>query len=340
MPWKIKQNPEDFVVREVIFDTVESSWKEKYRQIRGHKAQAKTKYLWFTLCKKDYDFFRVIAELGKKLGISTKDIGYSGTKDKKAVTYQTISVPIDKEGEVKALKIPGVDISELRPRNRPIKLGEHKGNDFEITIRNLEESESSDVKKRLETMKKIGFVNYFGEQRFGSKKANDKVGRLLVLGDIEGAAKKIMDISREYERKMSAYLEKKPRDYEGALRQIPLRLLKIFIHAYQARIWNECARRYEGENTPIPVIGHRTDVRNYPRVRGILEEVLDEEKIGPGDFSNKSFKELSSRGSERDYRVIPEKLEHELKEGVLRLQFFLPKGSYATELVRQLRIDL
>jgi len=345
MAWKIKEKPEDFIVTEVIFDRTEESWKEKMQRIRGKTPEKKDRYLWFTLCKRDADFFRVMGELGRSLKISTKDIGYAGTKDRRAVTYQTISVPADKEDDVKSLKIKGIEISDFRYRNRPVRLGEHKGNDFRITVRNVDPGDAERIGKEIARIKNEGVINYFGGQRFGSVSGiNAVIGKFLVLGDIKSAVRAmILECGGDYEKRMSSYLEKKPGDYEGALRQMPLRLLKLFVHAYQAKIWNECAVRYEGENTPIPIVGHRTDVRNYPRIRGILEEVLGEEKIDPGDFRNRGLKELSSRGSDRNYMVVPKGLEHsfgkdELNRGKLKLRllFFLPKGSYATELVRQL----
>jgi tRNA pseudouridine13 synthase len=345
MGWKVKQRPGDFVVREVIFDRTEQSWREKYRKIHGKPSGKNFRYLWFTLCKLDMDFFQAIGEIAKKLKISTRDIGYAGTKDRRAVTYQTISVPIGKEDEIRSLDAKGLEVSDFRRRNRAIKLGEHRGNDFSITVRNVDAGDAERIERDLACMKSEGFINYFGRQRFGSVNGiNDVIGKFLVLGDIESAAKAmILECGGDYGKRISAYLDKKPGDYEGALRQNPLRLLKLFIHSYQAKIWNECAVRYDGENTPIPIVGHKTDVRNYPRVRGIVEEVLAEEKIGPDDFRNHKLRELSSRGSDRNYMVVSKGLEHslgrdELNPGKkkLKLLFYLPKGSYATELVRQL----
>ncbi len=343
MDWKIKEKPEDFVVREIIFDRTEESWKDKIQRIRGNIPEKKERYLWFTLMKKNRDFFTVIGELGSALRISTKDIGYSGTKDRKAVTYQTISVPIEKEKEVRTLKIPGVSITDFRSRNRPIKLGEHKGNAFEIVIRNVSDEKDA-LAERIERMKKDGMINYFGEQRFGSVSGmNDVIGKMLVMKDFEGAVKVMLKTSGSYEKRVSAYMRKFPEDYAGAIKQLPLRMVKIFVHSYQSKIWNECAVRYDGDNTPIPLIGHKTDLRSYPKVRKIVENVLHEEKIDPEDFGNDVLRELSSRGTEREYLVFPKDFTYSFSADrkhkgrkIMKLRFFLPKGSYATEVIRQL----
>ncbi|MFH0956857.1 MAG: tRNA pseudouridine(13) synthase TruD, partial [Candidatus Aenigmatarchaeota archaeon] len=136
-------------------------------------------------------------------------------------------------------------------------------------------------------------------------------------------------------------------DYAGALRLAPLRMLKLLMHAYQAKIWNETAEAYSktsSENTQIPVVGHATDLRTHPLVMKIVGKILEKEKTEPRDFKNKAYRELSSRGSERDFTCHPRDLSWTFAEDgenpgklSLALSFFLPKGSYATELIRQLQ---
>ncbi len=349
MAWRIKSKPEDFVVREIIHDEMEKSWKEKMRRIRGLAPEKKEeRYAWLTMRKEDTDFFKAIEEISRRLSISTKEIGYAGTKDRRAVTYQTISVPAEKAEEALALEIPGVSFSGLRYRNRPIKLGEHEGNSFQITVRDIGKKEKDAAEKRLSEIKSGGFVNLFGEQRFGSASGgNDSVGKKLVHGDMVGAVNELIaaggSCRGSVEARMKAHLSRKPGDHKGALRLAPLRMLKLFVHAYQSRIWNDVAVEYSKsseENTLIPMVGYATDVRTHPRVRGLLQDALDREKIGPEDFRNTTFKELSSRGTERDFMVVPKGMEWEWSEDgsdklALRLRFTLQKGSYATELVRQ-----
>jgi tRNA(Glu) U13 pseudouridine synthase TruD len=358
MAWKIKEKPSDFVVHEVIHDATEESWKEKLSKIHGAKAQQKAqdggkKYLWMTMRKEDADFFTSIGAVARALSISSKDLGYAGTKDRRAVTSQTISVPAEKEKDARKLagSIPGLSFSDFRLRNRAIRLGEHEGNAFEITVRNVGKSERARVEKKLKLVKKEGFVNFFGQQRFGSVSGgNAQIGKMLVLGDIAGAVEALADGRHDRgtpEYAMDGYLRNRPGDYVGALMLCPLRMLKLLVHAYQALLWNAAAEAYSkasSENTQIPIVGHATDLGTYPKVRKIVEKVLKKEKIGPEDFKNKAYRELSSRGAVRDFICNPRDLSwtfgaDEGNEGKLSLtlSFFLQKGSYATELVRQLK---
>ena len=176
MDWQMKRKPEDFIVREMINDRIEASWLEKTRLIHG-KGTAKAgntdkKYLWFTLKKTNMDFFDTIGMLAKDLGISSRSIGYSGTKDRRAVTYQTISVPSEKENAVRNLRINGLEVSDFRHRNRPVNLGEHDSNMFSVTVRNIEKKEIGGISKEIARLEKEGMINFFGRQRFGTAGMN------------------------------------------------------------------------------------------------------------------------------------------------------------------------
>jgi tRNA pseudouridine13 synthase len=348
MPWKIKQRPEDFVVREVMSDRVEESWKEKARLIHGKKPSSKEKrYLWFTLRKTGRDFFDAISSLAGGLGISTRDVGYAGTKDKAAVTFQTVSVPASCEKRLRKLRVPGLEASDFRKMNRHVRLGEHEANAFEVTVRNLEEADVDRAAKRLEAMKKRGMVNYFGEQRFGAAGKNHVIGRYLVMDDVENAVLSFPHTHRTtgVETALMDHLAMERHDYAGALAKVPLRLLKLFVHAYQSYVWNRAADECSGsgkKDAEIPLVGYGTRLERYPGSGTVIEGILRSEGVTLQDFRNRRFPKLSSRGASRDLIVFPKGLEwepgeDELNGGMRKLviRFTLPPGSYGTVLVEQ-----
>ena len=122
MAWQIKRIPEDFVVTELIEDRTEESWKEKIRKIHGKTSKKNAEenggYLWFTMEKRAVDFFSAIGRIANKLRIDPGRIGYAGTKDKKAVTYQTLSVRGFTESDMMNLRISGLAFSDFRRRKR------------------------------------------------------------------------------------------------------------------------------------------------------------------------------------------------------------------------------
>lgn len=346
MDWKIKSIPEDFIVDEVIIDKVKESWNDKLKLIRGKQRNKKTsKYVWFRLKKTNLDFFKTIEKISKELKIGTKSIAYAGTKDKSAVTSQTISVPIECMKDLQNLGIKGIAVDELRIRNRQVRLGEHDGNNFKLIVRNIKNSEKKKTESIIEGIKKYGFVNFFGIQRFGSvKEDNHKIGKCIIKGEFENAVKKITEMKLLKKRDgFSGEI-----DFEYVLTRVPLRLVKLFTHSFQSYLWNECAFEYLKEvktknQVVIPLIGYKTDLEKYPETSVIIKKKLKHENVSVSDFKVSEFPKLSSRGFERDLFAIPKNMKYEffkddMNNGkmALRLDFFLGKGSYATELVRQL----
>lgn len=47
-------------------------------------------------------------------------------------------------------------------------MGDLSGNRFKIVLRELSETNDDTIKQGLESLKKSGFINYFGLQRFGN----------------------------------------------------------------------------------------------------------------------------------------------------------------------------
>ena len=114
----LKQLPQDFVVKEV--SSVEFN--------EGN-------YSYFELWKKDLASIDALMIIAKALKVNYKDIGFAGTKDKKAVTTQKISV----RGKLnKKLELDNLKLKFLGYGNEPLSLGDLEGNKFELVLRNLD----------------------------------------------------------------------------------------------------------------------------------------------------------------------------------------------------------
>jgi tRNA pseudouridine13 synthase len=324
----IKQLPEDFIVKE----------------ISNLKVKDSGKYSYYKLTKIKENILDVVSKLAKKLGIKTKDIGFAGSKDKNAVTEQVISIKNGKK-EIVGLRFIGY-------ADKPITLGDLKGNKFEIVVRNLDGEE----------IEKVDFVvNYFDEQRFS--KNNVEIGKKLVKKKFENAAKLIDD------KKCVESLKNNPNNFIGALQRVPLRMLKFYVHAYQSWLWNETVKKYleekcriikkvkysQGEfvfvnskkNVSIPLIGFSDEnIKNIKNkeIEKIIKDIMEEEKVTYNDFIIKQIPEISMEGELRKVFVdvmdlkIDEFEEDELHLGKKKviISFSLGKGSYATMLIRKL----
>lgn len=70
-----------------------------------------------------------------------------------------------------------VKIGNICFKDKPLKLGNLKGNRFRIALRNVT-ADDDHINRAMESLKKSGFINYFGMQRFG----NDKEVPTFLIG--------------------------------------------------------------------------------------------------------------------------------------------------------------
>ena len=319
--FKIKQQPEDFIVREIA----------------SHELDDDGNYTYFILKKKNYNTMDAIQLLSKFLRVPLRYIGFAGSKDKNALTEQVCSVYRVSREKLERLRLKDIELIYVGKGKKPISLGDLQGNTFKIVVRNL----PNFIKRRTIHSKKI--PNYFGKQRFS--KSNIDIGRYIVKRNFQKAVELIN------QKEVKFHLEDNPGDFTGAIRNIPLKLRKMYIHAYQSYIWNKTVEEYMKEkpirNEKIPIVGFGTELLR-DKIGTIIKKILMVEEITQRDFIIKSIPEISSEGGQRDLFVTPENFlitepeEDELNQGKYKLTvgFTLPKGSYATTLIDELFLTL
>ncbi|WP_456420088.1 tRNA pseudouridine(13) synthase TruD [Thermovibrio sp.] len=268
---RIKTRPEDFVVEEVPL--LEPKEEGKYYLVKLKKRDVST-----------LEALRVLSRLEK---ISLKKIGFAGLKDRYAITTQYLTIPEDYPVEKACYRIvknrwvktesldfdreAGFCIEPVGRVNRPLTLGDLKGNRFTIVIRNFEKNLREKFYRNYEIVKRYGFPNYFGEQRFGSVKSRDDfVLRYLLRGDFDGAlrsyffGKSQIDFWGDWRRlykTLSPALEEYEKDLirglmrgltaEKAFRILPKNVRLMFNFAFQSFLWNEVLREYVEAKYPF-----------------------------------------------------------------------------------------
>ncbi len=338
--YKIKQQPEDFVVEEIT------------RLGDGIEIKDKGKYIYGILKKRNYTTLKALQVISYELGISLNNIGFAGNKDRIAVTQQAISI-YDPGNRVRT-KIgkfnsdygtESLNLQFVGHGDCPISLGELRGNKFRIVIRNLGNRELLKLKKS--DAKPLKFINLYGEQRFS--KNNKDIGKLLLQKRFKDAVELIIKSEGEIENKITRYLNNYSNDYVNALKQIPRKLLLMYVHSYQSYLWNLAAEKIlkkTKENIRIPVIGFGTNINSIKNafVEKIVLDIMKKEKITERDFIIKQLPEVSAEGKSRnlfcdviDFK-IQEAEDDDLNKGKKKvaLEFTLPKSSYATEVIRQI----
>ena len=311
-------------------------------EIPAYPPSGEGEHLFVQIEKRDVSSELLQAHLAKSLGIHRGDIGVAGMKDRRAVTRQFISVPancIDRLAEVETDAIHVLD--SCRHTNK-LKTGHLRGNRFSILVRDVSDDALDRASAIAKPIEQLGFPNYFGDQRFGHEGKTLELGFDLLTG------------------------RKKPRDLSASRRRF---LLRLSISAVQSGLFNdvlaeriedgllqdvlqgdvmqvvqsggkfvvediesEQARFESGEIvTTGPMFGPK--MHKPEGVAGEREQrVLDRWNVSIDQFER--YSKVAS-GTRRPLIVSVEDLSIEQKPDGLRFQFTLPKGTYATMLLRE-----
>lgn len=136
-------------------------------------------HLLLTLTKRDWNTQAAVEQVARALGVSARDIGVAGLKDRDAVTVQWISVPARAADELAGFEHPDIQLGPAQPHGNKLRRGHLKGNRFEIVIRDLRVDASEALpmaRAKLDTIATRGLLNHYGEQRFGHQGANVERG--------------------------------------------------------------------------------------------------------------------------------------------------------------------
>jgi tRNA pseudouridine13 synthase len=348
---KLKHNVEDFIVEEIgekwnakvseELGSPESSPGDKQPEIIINENEPK-EFLWCEMEKKDIDHFSAIKELSRNLNKRADEIGYAGTKDKRAWTSQRISIFQPDLEKIKNFKHPNIILKNFKWNKRKIKMGYLEGNHFKITLRDIDKKGAMKITKHIRNLE--WFPNYFGPQRFGINGSNVKIGKLILKRKFEEAIK---EISRDNQRQgeyMQYHLKQNPEDYIGALKKVDRKNMLMYIHSVQSKIFNDILETAleEGLNftkqgqTSCLLMGYKTRFFDG-RLGEIEQQVLESHNLVLEDFDIQEIPFLRIKGSFRKAVTEIKDLEVETEddeefEGSKKiiLEFTLPSGVYAT----------
>ncbi|MGD9842667.1 MAG: tRNA pseudouridine(13) synthase TruD [Steroidobacteraceae bacterium] len=149
---RFKVQPEDFVVREWL----------------GFEPDCAGDHMLLTVRKRGANTIWVAKQLAKFANVDARDVGFSGLKDRQAITEQAFTVPSRNllPDAWLACKGEGFEVLAATQQRRKLKRGSHKGNDFEIILRDVQ-GDPVALEQRLQQIRQLGAPNYFGMQRFG-----------------------------------------------------------------------------------------------------------------------------------------------------------------------------
>ncbi|MFW9931026.1 MAG: tRNA pseudouridine(13) synthase TruD [Candidatus Thorarchaeota archaeon] len=226
----------------------------------------------------------------------------------------------------------------------------------------------------LKKINKFGFPNYYGTQRFGSiRPISHLVGKAILQKDWKSACiaylgsfsnfepEDVRNTRKEFSESLEirGFLKKIPgnyfyerkiakkllhsNNYQRAIFSLSEQILTIFISSYQSFIYNwllSCSlERSNQEDTflqVLPIIGYDSDINKYPKwVKDELMYLLEQDNLSINSFNQKETW-VRRKGSERDSFCLPNISFTNKQKQNFQLNFSLPKGSYATSLLREI----
>ncbi|KPI98082.1 Pseudouridylate synthase 7-like [Papilio xuthus] len=269
---------------------------EKFK--KGVRRDNRVKWVWpgeyvhFVLHKENCDTMEAAIRIAERLKLNIKPsmLGYAGTKDRRAKTTQWFSLrKVDPRKIVAATKdLRDLYVGNFTFKNYNLRLGMLKGNRFRIALRNVTASDEV-IDEACERLRKHGFINYFGLQRFGTRvdMPTYEIGRKLLQSNFREAVNSILQ-DRASSRSMAraaageARLERainnNPRDLIGALDQLPRNQRMMYLHSYQSLVWNRCVSRRLRLLGHQPVVGDIVPLHNLQHNEVEEDDESDDEK--------------------------------------------------------------
>jgi tRNA pseudouridine13 synthase len=341
----IGAEPEDFRVDEVPLYSPSGEGEHLY--VRLEKRRLTTR-----------DAVRMLADA---TGVPASEMGTAGMKDKHAVTTQWVSLPARRAKPVGEWVLPeGLRVVESARHGNKLRTGHLRGNRFRIHITGVEPGALGRARRVIERLREQGLPNYYGAQRFGHGGNNLADALAWLAGECgRGARRRVPPFERKlfasvvqsevFNRYVTARLAE---DLSLPLAGEVVRLEGSGAMFAVEDVEKETARWVARDIHPTgPMVGPKMKPASG---RPLQLELAAAASLGLDDAMSRELARFAD-GTRRDVFVrLPDvKVEAapspagsdaagprggdpEIRPEGLILEFFLPSGSYATELVREL----
>ena len=276
-------------------------------EILGFDPHGSGEHLLVQIRKRNQNTHWLAGLLAELAGIKTRDVGFCGLKDRAAIATQWFSLHLPgREIHQDQLAHAALDIITLVRHNRKLRRGMHRGNFFKIILRDIE-FDRGEIAMRLKKIAQKGVPNYFAEQRFGVAGGNLlTVQRLVKKGRLRG-----------------------DRGGNG-----------IYLSVARSWLFNLVLARHvenylDGEKFPYSMTGPLWG-RGRNKAESSLR-VIETEVTESWSAWCHALEHSGLAQERRELVAIPRAMNYEhLGSGRLKINFMLPKGCYATAVLREL----
>ena len=299
-------------------------------------------HLWVRLRKRGHNTEQVAKQLARTAGVTRREVGYAGMKDRHAISVQWFSLHLAGRPDPDWSALPdGMTVVESVRHSRKLKTGALAGNRFVIVLRDCSDGSlihhRDGVLRRSEEIRTRGVPNYFGEQRFGHGGGNVAAARAMFAGSggtrdrkqggIYLSAARSLLFNDVLARRVTAGTWDQALDGDAMI----LNGSRSF---FVPESVDEVIRRRltEGDIHPSGPLWGRGDLPTQSAVREIEAAIAAEH----ADLA-RGLEAAGLEQERRALRVVPQEFKTEwLDATTLSLTFILPPGSYATALLREL----
>lgn len=313
---RLRSVPEDFRVEEVP----------------AYPLSGEGEHLYLHLEKTGHTTAHVLRELCTQLGVRDRDVGVAGLKDRHAVTTQWISVPARYEARAAAFEMDGVRLLEAARHGNKLGLGHLRGNRFVVRVRG-EPGTADAAAAALALLAAQGVPNYFGPQRFGLHGLNAEEGLKVLRGESrlrDPRVRRFLTTSVQsliFNRFLSLRLSRGLFD-----RLLAGDMAKKHDTGGVFLVEDAPAETPRAQRGEVSATGTLFGKKAKPLTLDAGE--LEREALAAFGLTPEVF--ASRRGDRRLTRVFPEGTEVRPEEDGYTVAFTLPKGSFATSVLREL----
>jgi tRNA pseudouridine13 synthase len=319
---RLRSAPEDFIVHEVL----------------GFEPDGTGSHLLLVVEKRGANTGWVASQLARAAGVPARDVGWSGQKDRNAVTRQAFTLPWPAQAPVEAcLEFAGDGYRVLGAtrHGRKLRPGSHRANRFALRVRAVEGNRRA-LAERLALVGRRGVPNYFGPQRFGRDGGNLERARAWAASGAaprdRGARSFALSAARS--ALFNAVLAERVRrgDWDRLLPGEPVMLdgRRSFFRAtgIDAALVQRC------ESMDVHPSGPLWGRGASPAADAVLEI---EAAIAAAEPGLCALLESEGLGHERRPLRLPVRgLQWTFEEDVLDLEFELPRGTFATAVLHEI----
>jgi len=277
----------------------------------GFTPSGEGEHIYLQVRKAGQNTHWVASQLASFTGVSDRDVGYAGRKDRHAITTQWFSIYSPKSTSFNwdHFQLEGVELLSVSKHLKKLKPGDHSSNHFVIRLCNITSIES--LEERLLKVKQ-GVPNYFGEQRFGRGGSNlDAVQSLLI------------------DRK-------------------PIRNKKqrgMVISAARSYLFNTVMSQRVDENNWQNLLSGESELSPSGPLWGRGRPIVSGEQL---QLESKALEALTDwcgglehvglQQERRELKTVPKNFQYELVDNQLTLSFSLLPGQFATGVLREIAI--